>query len=154
ISELMRLKGDPVKGAAVFRRDTTTACIKCHQVNGEGIDFGPNLSEIGTKLGKDALFEAILDPSAGISFGFEAWQITLKDGNEAYGLIVSETADELALKTAGAIVTRYPKTEIKSRTQGKLSIMPAGLQATMSRQDLVDLVEYLSQLKKVNDRRE
>jgi putative heme-binding domain-containing protein len=148
ISELMRLKGDPVKGAAVFRRDTTTSCIKCHQVNGEGIDFGPNLSEIGAKLGKDALYEAILDPSAGISFGFEAWQLALKDGNEAYGMIVSETAEELAFKTAGGIVTRYPKTEIKSRVQQKLSIMPAGLQQTISRQDLIDLVEYLSSLKK------
>src|SRR5205814_4500905 len=134
ISELVRLKGDPVKGAAVFRRDTTTACIKCDQINGEGIDFGPNLSEIGTKLGKDALYEAILDPSAGISFGFEAWQIALKDGNEAYGLIVSETADELTFKIAGGIVTRYPKGEIKSRAQQKLSIMPSGLQQTMSRQ--------------------
>ncbi|MEO8428572.1 MAG: hypothetical protein ABI651_15840, partial [Verrucomicrobiota bacterium] len=35
VSELMKMKGDPVKGAEVFRRETI-ACIKCHQVNGEG----------------------------------------------------------------------------------------------------------------------
>ncbi|PYJ06674.1 MAG: hypothetical protein DME25_06125 [Verrucomicrobia bacterium] len=146
ISELVSKKGDPIKGAAVFRRDVL-ACIKCHQVNGEGVDFGPNLSDIGTKLGKDALYQAILDPSAGISFGFEAWRIDLKDGNEAYGLIVSDTADELALKSVGGIVTRYKKSDITTRTQQKLSVMPAGLEQAISQEDLIALVEYLSTLK-------
>jgi putative heme-binding domain-containing protein len=147
ISELIKLSGDAKRGTEVFRRDTV-GCIKCHQVNGEGIDFGPNLSEIGTKLGKDALYEAILDPSAGISFGFEAWQIELKSGDEAYGLIVSDTAEELAVRSQGGIVTRYKTSEVSKREQQKLSIMPAGLQQVMSTEDLVDLVEYLSSLKK------
>lgn len=147
ISELVKLKGDPQRGAAVFSSEAV-GCYKCHQVNSVGVDFGPNLSEIGTKLGKDALYESILDPSAGISFGFEAWQINLKDGDEAYGLIVGETADELAVKAVGGVVTRYPKASIASRTRQKLSIMPSGLQQAMTRQELVDLVEYLSSLKK------
>jgi putative heme-binding domain-containing protein len=147
ISELIKIPGDAKRGAEVFRRDAV-GCIKCHQVNGEGIDFGPSLSEIGTKLGKDALYEAILDPSAGISFGFEAWQIELKSGDEAYGLIVSDTTDEIAVKSQGGIVTRYKRSEVSKREQQKLSIMPAGLQQTMSPEDLVDLVEYLSSLKK------
>ncbi len=141
------MKGDPAKGAEVYRRESV-GCIKCHQVNGAGVDFGPNLSEIGTKLGREALYESILDPSSGISFGYEAWQIELKNGDEAYGLIVSDTADELAVKTPGGIVTRYKKSDIAKREQQKLSIMPAGLQQTMSTQDLVDLVDYLSSLKK------
>ena len=147
VSELVKLEGDSLKGAALFRSEAV-GCIKCHQVNSEGIDFGPNLSEIGTKLGKEALYESILDPSAGISFGFEAWQITLKNDDEAFGLVVSETADELAIKSSGGIVTRYKKSDIASRVQQKLSIMPAGLQQGMSQQDFVDLVEYLSSLKK------
>ena len=141
------MKGDPAKGAALFRKETI-GCFKCHQVNGEGTDFGPALSEIGTKLGKDALYESILDPSAGISFGYEAWQLNLKNGEEAYGLISSETADEISLKTLGGIVTRYKKSDVLSRAKQKLSIMPAGLQQAMSTQDLIDLVEYLSTLRK------
>ena len=99
-------------------------------------------------MGKDALYESILDPSAGISFGFEAWQINLKDGDEAYGLIVSDTPDEIAVKAVGGVVTRYAKANIASRTKQKLSIMPSGLQQAMTRQELVDLVEYLASLKK------
>jgi len=150
VSEFVKMKGDPFKGAEVFRRENV-ACIKCHQVNGEGIDFGPALSEIGTKLGKDALYEAILDPSAGISFGYEAWQIELKNGDEAFGLVVSDTADEIAVKAQTGIVTRYKKSDIARKVQQKLSIMPTGLQQAMSTQDLVDLVEYLSSLKKTGN---
>jgi putative heme-binding domain-containing protein len=148
VAELMKMKGDPANGAKVFS-SPTTGCANCHQVKGQGTDFGPNLSEIGSKLGKDALFESILDPNAGISFGYEAWQLTLKSGDEAYGLIVSDGADEVAIKAVGGIVTRYKKSDISKREQMKLSVMPVGLQQTMTPQELVDLVEYLSSLQKV-----
>ena len=115
-------------GAAVYARQSP-GCITCHVVRGQGTDFGPNLSEIGSKLGKDALMEAILDPSAGISFGFEAFNLVLKNGDEAFGLITSETAGELSLKAVGGIVTKYQKNEIASRQQSKLSIMPVGLRS-------------------------
>ncbi len=117
-------------------------------MNGEGIEVGPNLSEIGTKLGKDALCESILDPSAGLSFGYEAWQVELKNGDEAFGLIVNETADEISVKAQTGIVTKFRKSDISKREKQKLSIMPTGLQQAMSTQDLVDLIEYLSTLRK------
>ena len=147
MSQLIKMNGDAAKGAAVFRRENV-GCIKCHQVHDEGTEFGPNLSEIGTKLGKDALYESILNPSAGIAFGYEAWQVELKNGDEAYGLIISETEDEITIKAVGEISTRYKKSEIAKRTKQKLSIMPAGLQQNMSTQELVDLVEYLTTLKR------
>jgi len=145
--ELLKRKGDAANGAKVFS-SPKTGCVNCHQIKGQGVDFGPNLSEVGSKLGKDAIYEAILNPSAGISFGFEGWQFQLKFGDEAYGLIQSETADEVAVKAIGGIVTRYKKSEIERREQLKLSIMPAGLQQAMTVQELVDLVEYLASLKK------
>ena len=147
LAELMKMRGDPAAGARVFS-SPSVACANCHRVRGQGIELGPDLSEIGTKLGKDALYEAIIDPNAGISFGYEAWQLTLKTGDEAYGMIASETADEIALKAATGIVNRYKKSEIAGREQMKLSIMPAGLQQAMTVQELVDLVEYLSSLRK------
>jgi putative heme-binding domain-containing protein len=147
VAELSQKKGDPARGAQVFARPEV-GCINCHRINDKGTDFGPGLSEIGAKLGKDALYEAILDPSAGIAFGYEAWQLGLKSGDEAYGIIVSETADELTIKDTKAIPTRIKKSDIATRQQLKTSIMPAGLQQTMSTQDLIDLVEYLSSFKK------
>lgn len=147
VTELVKLKGDPKRGEEIFRRPTA-ACSTCHQVNGFGMDFGPKLSEIGTKLGKDALYESILDPSAGISFGYEAWSIEQKNGDEAFGLIVSETAEELSIKAQTGIVTRIKKSDIAQRAKMTTSVMPAGLQLTLTTQELVDLVEYLASLKK------
>src|SRR5262245_39938922 len=96
LAELLRRQGDPKRGAEVFRREEV-GCARCHQIDGQGIDFGPNLSEVGSKLGADALYQAILEPSAGIAFGYDAWQLELKGGEEAYGLLNSETAEEIAI---------------------------------------------------------
>jgi putative heme-binding domain-containing protein len=147
ISALVKLKGNRAHGQEVFMSESVS-CFKCHQVQNHGTDFGPNLSEIGTKLAKEAIYESILDPSAGIAFGYEAWQLDLKNGDEAYGLLASESNDEICIKAQGGIVTRYKKSAVARRTQQKTSIMPAGLAQTMSQQDLVDLVEYLASLKK------
>jgi putative heme-binding domain-containing protein len=147
LSDLVKMKGDPANGARIFT-NASPGCANCHIVNGHGAELGPNLSEIGTKLGKDALLEAILEPSSGVSFGYEAWSFTLKSGDEVYGLIASETADEVAVKSIGGIITRLKKSDLALRQQSKLSIMPAGLQAAMTTQELVDLVEYLAALKK------
>lgn len=147
LSELVKMNGDAANGARIFT-NASPGCANCHVVNGRGIELGPNLSEVGTKLGKDALIEAILEPSSGVSFGYEAWSFTLKSGDEVYGLVASETADEVAVKNIGGIITRLKKSDLASRQQSKLSIMPAGLQAAMTTQELVDLVEYLAALKK------
>ena len=146
VRELIKRNGDPAKGEKIFN-SPTAGCATCHQVKGQGIDFGPNLTEIGGKLAREALYESILDPSAGISFGFEAWNVELKSGDELYGIIVSDTPEQVAVKGVGGVVTKCRPGDIARRDQSKLSIMPAGLQQNMSTQDLVDLIEYLASLK-------
>ena len=114
----------------------------------EGVDFGPNLSEIGTKLAKEAIYDSILNPSAGISFGFEGWSIRMKDGNAFVGLITSETETELSLKVPGGIVQKCAKADITGRDKLNVSLMTPNLHTVMSQDHLVNLVEYLSSLKK------
>ncbi len=144
ISELTKRSGSVVNGKKVFLQ----TCGVCHQVGKEGSSFGPALTQIGSKLTKDALYVSILHPDAGISFGYEGYIIKLKDGTETAGIIASETEDELELVSPGGMKSRYDKSQIASRTQMENSIMPANLQQAMSEQDLVDLVEYLYSLKK------
>jgi putative heme-binding domain-containing protein len=144
IAELARRAGNPDNGKAVYAR----SCVACHQIEGQGIDFGPALTEIGSKLPKEDLYVSILNPSAGISFGFEGWIIKLQDGNEMLGYIASETADTLTLKLMGGIPVKYAKSQIVSRTKQDQSLMTPGLHLAMTEQELVDLVEYLASLKK------
>jgi putative membrane-bound dehydrogenase-like protein len=145
ISKLMTMKGDPAKGKAVF---VSATCATCHVVNGEGTEYGPNLSEIGTKLSKEALYQSILYPNAGISFGYEGWILDLGDGETLDGMITSETANELVLRRAGGINTPVKKSAVKDRRKMSVSIMPEGLQQQTTPGELVDLVEYLATLTK------
>lgn len=145
VSQLVAMQGDPQKGAGVFTR----TCSSCHEVNGEGIDFGPKLSEIGSKLSKEAQYVSILHPSAGISFGYEGYIVKTKGGSTVIGFIASETNDAIELKMPGGVGNRLNKADIISTTKMETSLMPAGLQASMTEQELVDLVEYLTTLKKV-----
>ena len=147
IPELVKRKGDVTNGGKVFFRETVT-CARCHKVGDQGIDVGPALTEIGSKLPKEELYAAILDPSAGISFGYEAWLVTMKDGNVAFGIIESETPGEISVKGPTGVVTRHPKANVKSRMQQTVSLMPPGLHLTMNETELVDLIEYLASLKK------
>ena len=98
-------------------------------------------------MGKDAIYESILDPSSGISFDYEAWEIETRSGDEFFGVVVNGTDDELTIKDAQAIPTKIAVKDIARRRKATSSIMPAGLQMTMTTRDLVDLVEYLASLK-------
>src|SRR5215204_305812 len=49
IAELVKLKGEVAKGRAVFEK-AESSCVTCHKVGDRGADFGPALTEIGTKL--------------------------------------------------------------------------------------------------------
>ena len=140
----MRLfSGNADHGKQVY----STICFICHQINGAGIDFGPNLSEVGSRLTKDLLYQSVLEPSAVIAPGFDTVTLKLED-SMAMGIVASENDQEVVLKAMGGAKTTYKKADIVSRTKGTNSMMPVGQQAAMTTQDLVDLIEYLSSLKK------
>lgn len=144
VAELVKKSGEAAKGQLVFM----SYCFTCHQVNGQGIDFGPALGEIGSKLAKEAIYDAILNPGAGISFGFEGWDVKMKDGNNFIGMIASETDAEISLKVPGGIIQKCAKSNITSRDKMTVSLMTPNLHTVMSEADLVNLVEYLVSLKK------
>ncbi|MFT4015854.1 MAG: c-type cytochrome [Agriterribacter sp.] len=144
ISTMVGMKGNADSGTIAY----TTYCGVCHQVQGKGIAFGPDLSEIGTKLPKEALYTAILKPGEGISFGFEGYTFKLKNGTEITGYIASQTEDEVSIKTIGGAVEKQKKSDIVNKTPLKQSLMPEGLGEGMGVNQLVNLVEYLSELKK------
>ncbi len=102
LADLLKAKGNAARGKVVF--ETTGTCAKCHVVNGQGKEVGPNLSEIGSKLSREAMFESILYPSAGISHNYETYLLLLDDGNTVQGILISQTPSEVSLKSNDAIV--------------------------------------------------
>ena len=144
MTELLVYVGNSERGRTIFEQ---TTCVQCHQVNGTGINFGPDLSEIGSKLSKQGLYESILDPSATVSPAFQAVNIVKQNGKAFSGFITSETEGEITLQQVGGTTSTHNKTEIQNRITSPQSLMPAGLQQLMTFDDLVDLVEYLAGLK-------
>ena len=146
LAELVKQIGDAQRGKQLF--ETTGTCAKCHKVRGEGKEVGPDLSEIGSKLSRDAMYVSILDPNAGISFNYETYLAALDDGSQVSGIVISQTDEEVQLRSAEAIVRKLPRHQIVALKKQTISLMPADLQKQLRAQDLVDIVEYLTTLKK------
>lgn len=146
LEELVAARGDVTAGQKVFVGKGT--CSKCHVIGDAGKEVGPNLSEIGSKLSREAMFVSILDPSAGVSHNFETYFLELFDGEVVTGILLSESDDEVAIKTADAVVRKIVRDDIDVIEKQKISLMPEGLQKNMSADELVALVEYLMSLQK------
>ncbi|WP_018614207.1 PVC-type heme-binding CxxCH protein [Segetibacter koreensis] len=144
VATLIKLNGNSDNGKKMF----TNVCSSCHQVNNNGIDFGPNLSEIGAKYAREGLYEAVLHPDAGIAFGYEGYVFKTKDGNQVLGYITSQSKEDLSVKMMGGSVSKIKKSDIVSQKPYEHSLMPTGLVSGMKQQEVVDLIEYLSALKK------
>ncbi len=140
LQKLLAAKPNPAMGKAAFQK---AGCSACHLVNGAGIDFGPELSEIGTKLNPEQLFTAILEPSQSITLGYEGIQVETKEGSHLIGFVISESETTLHLRLPGGRQRDLELTTIKTRQPMKQSLMPAGLESAISSQELVDLVEWL-----------
>jgi putative heme-binding domain-containing protein len=147
IRELLARRGDAKRGETVFFRDRSDACIRCHRVRGLGNWVGPDLSSIGVKYGKDSLLDAILNPSASISFGYQTCVVATTDGRVLTGLIAKQSPEELVLKTAEGQRIAIAAADVEERKELNKSVMPDGLAETLTAAELVDLLAYLETLR-------
>ena len=145
IRELVKRQGDVRRGEKLFA--TTAQCANCHLVGKQGKEVGPSLTEIGKKLSREAMFESILYPSAGISHNYENYLIQLDDGATLNGVLLSKTDAEVVIKNDKAITRTVKTGDIARMRKLDISLMPADLQKQMTIQDLLDVVEYMTTLK-------
>ncbi len=122
-------------------------CAGCHRVQGRGQWIGPDLSTIGTKYGRDELLRSILNPSSAIGYNFRSMIVALDDGRVLTGLPVEDSPDRLVLKTAEGQRIAIRPAQVENRKNSDVSLMPEGLAETMTDQELVDLLSFLSTLK-------
>lgn len=149
LSELVKRKGDAQAGLKVFQ--TAGTCNKCHKVEGKGKEVGPDLSEIGSKLSREAMYVSILDPSAAVSHNFETYSILTVDGLAVTGLLISETDDAVTLRNSEGIDKKIDQEDIEIFKKQQTSLMPQDLQKLLTVDQLVNLVEYTLTLKKAGN---
>lgn len=146
LDQLASMKGDVARGLELFRGKAT--CSKCHIVAGHGNQVGPDLTEIGGKLSREAMFTSILDPSAGISHNYENYIALLDSGQIITGVLVSQSEEKLIIRNAEAIDLVIDPEEVIEMKKSEVSMMPANLHQLTDQKGLVDMVEYLMTLKK------
>ena len=72
----------------------------------------------------------------------------MKNGTTQTGIIASEDNDNVSIKGIDAIVRKFATKDIEERTKQTISLMPADLPKILSTDEMADLVEYLTTLKK------
>ena len=124
-------------GRVVFN----SACAACHTIFGTGGNVGPDLTS-SARGNLDYVLSSVVDPSAVVAKDFTVTTANLKNEQSISGVIASEDARVLSLKTTTGIVT-VQKADIATRTQSELSMMPDGLFQSLAQQQIRNLVSYL-----------
>ena len=138
--------GNPQFGRDIFI-SKRAACTACHRVGTDGGSIGPDLTKVGERRNQRDLLEAVLYPSASIGQGFETYNLRLENGLVHSGLITRQTTEAVYLRTTDQRDIRLRRGEIEEMSRGNVSVMPAGLENTMTREQLRDLIAYLRSLR-------
>ncbi|GAB3944492.1 hypothetical protein GCM10028805_12090 [Spirosoma harenae] len=133
------LTGDAQRGQSLFRLN----CLTCHRYGKQGADIGPDLTEIHQKFDKNGLLDAIVNPSAGLAFGYEPWLITTKKGQTYYGFLISDGEQSVVIKGIKGSRHTIPTNQIASRREYKTSLMPEAAALRLKDQQLADLTAFL-----------
>lgn len=140
--------GDAERGRSIFLNNSAVYCQRCHKLDGQGGEVGPQLNGIAAEKEKDRryLLEAIVAPSAKIAKGFETVILLLEDETTVSGVIKSEDKQVIKLVTADNKEVTVKVAEVTRRRTGP-SAMPDDLHKKLSRRELRDVVEFLASLK-------
>ncbi len=130
--------GNVANGKALF----ASACATCHKFGGVGNEVGPVLEGIGVH-GTHELLVHIIDPSRVVDNEHRTWNIALKNGQFATGIIGRENENTVTVKLPGGILQDVRVADIKSRQDTGLSLMPEGFEG-LGPDSLRDILAYLS----------
>ncbi len=139
------LGGDSQQGQLIFFQHTTAQCMRCHSYDDMGGNAGPRLNGVGSRLTREQLLEALINPSARLAPGFGIVTLTLKDGKTVSGILENETDDGLLIRSGNQPEVNIEKKDIAKRTNAPSS-MP-NMTNFLTKREIRDLVSFLTQLK-------
>jgi len=136
----LTLKGDIARGQTLFNEQ----CATCHRIGTStiGHDIGPNLLTV-RDWPKENLLTAILDPDRTVDPRYIAYNITLADNTTLTGLLTTESAGNITVKTLDDQSHSIPRATLKSLTSTNRSLMPQGFEAALTPQSIADLIAFI-----------
>ncbi|MGH8018464.1 MAG: PVC-type heme-binding CxxCH protein [Opitutaceae bacterium] len=138
-SSAFELKGEPDRGRKVFE----TACIICHRAGDIGTsDIGPNLATVRA-WSPDQILLNTLDPNREVAPNYLGYTMETTDGRSFYGLIAGENTASVTLRKIDGDLETVSRRDIAKMSGAGQSLMPEGLEASMTKQDMADLIAFL-----------
>lgn len=126
---------------------TKLACASCHKLGGEGVNFGPELTDIFKRYNNDRgeVLRQILEPSLIISNRYRNVTFEFKDGEEATGIVLKEDADSMTIQSgpSESLVQTLAKSNIAAQKPKDLSPMPFGLLHPLAKEEILDLLAWI-----------
>jgi putative membrane-bound dehydrogenase-like protein len=136
---VVEMKGDVGRGKAVFAK----RCATCHQLEGVGHVVGPDLAALANKSPQYLLTE-ILDPNRNVDSRFVEYTAQTKNGRTFTGMLAAETATSVTLRGQEGKQQVLLRGDLDELFSTGRSLMPEGMEKDLTRQDLADLLSYLS----------
>ncbi len=146
-ADILAMKGDAVRGRALFLETAGVQCKNCHKIGEQGQGVGPELTLIGKKLDKAKILENILEPSKTIEPQFVSHLVETTGGEVHTGLLVRRSETETVLKKADGKEVVIAAAEIERSVPQQKSLMPDLLLRDLAPQQAADLLEFLAGLK-------
>jgi putative heme-binding domain-containing protein len=137
-TKALALAPAPANGRAVFN----AICATCHRLDREGYAVGPDLFDIRRQTKENILFH-IVNPDAEIAPAFTAYLAEAKDGRILSGILVGDTPTSITLRGPLGLEATLLRSDLAKLESLPSSLMPTGLEAGLSKQQLADLLAYL-----------
>jgi putative heme-binding domain-containing protein len=134
----LSLKPVPTHGREVFKQ----LCTTCHRLEREGVNVGPDLFDIRNQPKETILFHLVM-PEAEVAPAFAPYVCETKSGRSIAGILSSETTTSITIRQPAGLQETVLRTELKSLHSLPGTLMPTGLDAAMTPQDIADLVAFL-----------
>jgi putative heme-binding domain-containing protein len=138
--------GNTARGRHLFRDSQKTQCSQCHQIENEGGQVGPDLTGVGSRLSPARMIESILEPSRTVAPNYRTVVIELASGRILTGIVSDESPGAVTVKNDQAKELVISKSQILQIQSQPVSLMPAGLAKSITKEEFIDLISYLKQL--------
>src|SRR6185369_78399 len=135
--------GDALRGKAAFEGKGN--CASCHRVAGVGSRVGPDLTTVGQRRSAKELERSLVDPAADVDPANRYYRVVLRDGSVVTGRLLGHDTFTIQMIDSHEQLRSFNMSDLRER--GFVDSPMPSYRATMSTQEIADVVSYLQTLR-------
>lgn len=140
---MVKSPGDAAKGERIY---ASNGCANCHAVSGRGGAIGPDLTNVGGTRSYESIRESILKPDERIAPGYQKVSVKTKDGRSLNGVMKSYSNYDVQFTDRDGKLYIFETAQLSDVQLSMSTFMPGDYGKKISREEMVDLLAYLSKL--------